>query len=94
MCVYKGVYKILGYITGYATYGSRNVSMIRPLRTRPSHKARTKAEIFFLPLVDFSLDEGQNMNKPHRYKVEEIYTGTVSINTTKHSIDDVQIALC
>ena len=23
---------------------------------RPSHKARTKAEIFFLPFVDFSLD--------------------------------------
>ena len=35
---------------------------------RPSHKARTKAEIFFLPFVDFSLDEVQNMNKPHRYK--------------------------
>ena len=70
--------------------------MLRLLRTRPSHKARTKAEIFFLPFVDFSLDEVQNMNKPHRYKrykVEEIYTGTVSINTTKHSIDDVQIAL-
>ena len=67
--------------------------MIRQLRTRPSHKPVLEAEDIF---VHFSLDEVQKINKPHRYKrykVEEIYTGTVSINTTKHSIDDVQIAL-